>query len=268
MLLERSPFAPGELYDWMWGCCGGTHASAVWQNNGNDLYAPPGTKLVAPITGRVVRAGVPGIGQGERVGIEGGGRAVYMAHMTRLRVRQGDEVKAGDPVGEVWDFPGVPAHLHFSTAAGTYGVGGFRDPKGDLAATADHLEGRTYRAHGIAREAERPKPDGYWLEALPWHPSAAPANVGPRVLGPWASIDGRNKRLDALRASGEIATPHSGADRFYIFHWRPGAYGRPFRHGPFPTPALSASERARRERADGHKLRPFKGRANSLYPWL
>jgi len=95
-MLQRLPFANGERFDMMWGCCAGTHASSVWQNNGNDYYAGAGTKCVAPIDGTVVRAGVPGIGQGERVGIQGKTHSVYMAHMHRLRVREGQQVKAGD----------------------------------------------------------------------------------------------------------------------------------------------------------------------------
>lgn len=56
-VLEVNPFAPGEVFDWMWGANGGTHASAQWQTNGNDLYAAPGARVVAPITGTIVRVG-------------------------------------------------------------------------------------------------------------------------------------------------------------------------------------------------------------------
>src|SRR5690606_35228884 len=140
--IDRVPFAPGERYDMMWGCCGGTHQGA-WQNNGNDYYAGAGTRVVAPIAGVVVRAGAPPIGQGERVGIQGDGKAVYLAHLQRLRVKVGDRVAVGQVLGEVWAFPGMPDHLHFSLARGTYDKGTFVDPWNQVAALGIHLGGRS-----------------------------------------------------------------------------------------------------------------------------
>ena len=266
-MLTCSPFAPGALYDWMWDCCAGTHASPSWHDNGNDCYAAPGAVLVAPIAGRVVRAGVPGIGQGERVGIEGATHSVYLAHMTALRVREGEQVEAGQPVGVVWDFSPTPPHLHFSLARGSYGGGSFVNPRDELHRTAEHVTGRTYRALGVA-EAPPAKPDGFWLEELPWHPITAPGNVGPRVLGPWSSASGRDGKLAEMKAADEVVSPMGDGVRFYIYHWRPGSYSVTFRRGPWDDAAKQRNARSKLERATGRAQRPFKGRANSIYPWF
>ncbi len=135
--LARVPFADGERYEMMWGCCGGTHVGS-WQNNGNDYYAGEGTVCVAPIAGTVVRAGPPPLGQGERVGIQGDGKAVYMAHMQNLRVVVGDRVTVGHPSSRYGRSPRMPDHLHSlprwrraTTAAGASSTRGIRSRPSD-----------------------------------------------------------------------------------------------------------------------------------------
>lgn len=276
-MLECLPFAPGERFSMMWGCCAGTHASRVWQNNGNDYYAGAGTVCVAPIGGTIVRAGVPGIGQGERVGIQGATHAAYMAHMKGLRVKVGDKVKAGDPVGVVWDFAahnGIPDHLHFSMARGNYDSGAFADPWKRVQGLALHISGRVYEA-----PKKKPTPSvppmpridpNFYVEDLP----AQLGGSGPDVFGPWANTPGhkanRDETVDRMRKAGRLAVPMN--DRIgdlYIYVYRQGTYGNTFRFGPWSSSA--AAEKAQGVLVSGGRIekpRRYAGRANSLYPWL
>lgn len=271
MILACNPFAPGEAYDWMWGCCAGTHASSQWQTNGNDLYAVAGTNCVAPISGRVIRAGVPPIGQGSRVGIQGDTHSVYMAHMTDLVVGEGDYVKAGDAVGQIWAFPGLPDHMHFSLAEGSYGGGRFVDPKVELARTALHVGGRTYRVPNRAPDQLEVKPDPapYYLEELPWNPTTD-QGYGPRVLGPWLYLAGRDRKLTALKINDPdgIYVPMGDGVRYYIYHYRPGTYGRTFRYGGWVNLADRQLAEASISGRLGRRLRAYRGAQNSLYPFI
>jgi murein DD-endopeptidase MepM/ murein hydrolase activator NlpD len=276
MNLKCSPFAPGERYDMMWGCCSGTHASSTWQNNGNDYYAGAGTVCVAPIDGEVIRAGVPGIGQGERVGIQGATHSVYMAHMTNLRVRQGDRVSAGDPVGVIWDWggAGMPPHLHFSLAKGSYGGGSFVDPWSEVVALSVHVSGRTYQAPKAGSPVVKPPPKPvepqHFVEDMP----NKFGGHGPDVYGPWANTPAheanRAELVTRMRANGKLAVPmndHLGD--LYIYVYVKGTYGDPFRFGPWSTP--EGAEKAQTILvSSGRVIKPrrFKGKANSLYPWL
>jgi hypothetical protein len=271
-MLQRLPFANGERFDMMWGCCAGTHASSVWQNNGNDYYAGAGTKCVAPIDGTVVRAGVPGIGQGERVGIQGKTHSVYMAHMHRLRVREGQQVKAGDPVGEIWPFPGMPDHLHFSVAVGSYASGKFVDPWNAVRAMAKHIGGRTYEATGPGPAPKPPAPSKgkFYVEEMP----AKAGGQGPDVYGPWRDTPGhrenRAERMMSMRESGRavVAMSDKRGD-LYIYEFPKGRYGKPYRWGPWSTPQAAEKAQAALVK-DGRATSPrrFSGPANSLYPWI
>lgn len=270
-MLSRVPFAPGERYEMMWGCCGGTHNSPIWQNNGNDYYAGAGTVCVSPVHGVVVRAGVPGIGQGMRVGIQGDGFAVYMAHMHRLRVGEGDKVTPGQPVGEIWPFPGMPDHLHFSTAKGTYASGAFVDPWDEVARLGIHVSGRTYEAPKGSPPSAGPGKTAasrFYVEELPM-----PEGQGPRVYGPWAPTAAhrtyRDKMVESMRQAGRIVAPMQDKNRsLYIYEYAPNRYGKPFRWGPWSTPEASAAA-AKALKADDRSPNPrrFAGAANSLYPW-
>lgn len=270
-MLTRVPFAPGERYQMMWGCCAGTHKSSVWQNNGNDYYAGAGTACVSPVAGVVVRAGVPGIGQGMRVGIQGdNGYAVYMAHMHRLRVGEGQRVTPGQPVGEIWPFPGMPDHLHFSVAKGSYASGNFVDPWDEVARLGIHVSGRTYQAPGkdIPKTTPGTATSRYFVEELPM-----PDGMGPRVFGPWANTAAhrtyRDKTVESMKAKGRVVAPMQAKDgSLYIYEYPAGRYGKPFRWGPWSSPDAS-KEAAATLKADGRAPNPrrFAGAANSLYPW-
>lgn len=271
-VLEVNPFAPGEVFDWMWGANGGTHASAQWQTNGNDLYAAPGARVVAPITGTIVRVGEPPIGEGVRVGIQGATHAVYMAHLVAPVVRNGDHVHAGAPIARIDGDQAFPPHLHFSIAAGDYDQGPtvvgrapFVDPHSEVIRTAEHVAGRTYR---VPKIAPAPPDEGFWLEALPWDP-ATDLGTGPRVLGPWSSQSGRDEWYEALKAAGKIVTKHGqvAPGRFYVFQWRRGTYGLPYVRR-FDTRAKRDAAYRALPAGDRVYWRRYRGRDNSVYPNL
>lgn len=277
MRIDCVPFAPGERYDLMWGCCAGTHASSTWQNNGNDYYAGAGTVCVAPIAGTVVRAGIPPLGQGYRVGIQGAEGAVYMAHMTGLTVAVGDKVKPGDKVGVVWDFSaynGIPDHLHFSMCDGSYDGGRFVDPWSQVQALSLHVSGRTYEAprNGLPTpNPGSPKAEPqYFVEDMP----AKLGGGGPDVYGPWRrsalTEKNREERLRAMREKGLLAAPMDSArGDLYIYVYPKGRHGKPFRFGPWTSDDASAKAQ-KVLTGDGRITKPrrFAGKANSMYPWI
>lgn len=280
--LARVPFAPGERYEMMWGCCGGTHVGS-WQNNGNDYYAGAGTTIVAPIAGTVVRAGPPPLGQGQRVGIQGTGVAVYLAHMQHLQVAVGDRVSVGQPVGEVWAFPNMPDHLHFSLATGDYDTGHFTDPWAQVATLGIHIDGRLYEAPGATAPTSKPPALPRLLrigvEELPMRLGGR----GPDVFGPWrdtpANRKRRDQRLTTMRANNRLVAAMDGRQGdLYIFEYAPGRHGKPFRWGTWSIDVTTPNARELLNRrvdtaiaaltADGRITRPrkFQGEANSLYP--
>lgn len=74
----------------------------------------PSTAAVAPMDGEVVRAEM--ISTGGHVHIVNGTTGFKFMHLTNLKVKLGQKVKAGDVIGSIGDNPkdsGDPAHLHF-----------------------------------------------------------------------------------------------------------------------------------------------------------
>ena len=81
---------------------------------GIDFRATPGTAIRAAGAGTVVKAGWNG-GYGRLVEIDhGNGLSTRYAHMSRIRVRQGDRIDTGDVVGEVGSSGrSTGPHLHY-----------------------------------------------------------------------------------------------------------------------------------------------------------
>lgn len=110
---RRCPAAPAIYGDWH-DARGGHHAQ--------DLFAPRGWPVVAPISGRVVDVGTNERG-GHYVRIRGAGVVVYLAHLDAPSVlERGARVSAGDLVGRVGN-TGTSAeltcpHLHISARRG------------------------------------------------------------------------------------------------------------------------------------------------------
>ncbi|MBB4079787.1 murein DD-endopeptidase MepM/ murein hydrolase activator NlpD [Lewinella aquimaris] len=97
-------------------------------HQGNDIFAPRGTPLLAVADGRVSSTKVGGLG-GKTVWLrdgEGRGLTYYYAHLDSQLVRTGQSVRRGDTVGLVGNTGNArttPPHLHF----GIY-RNGARDP--------------------------------------------------------------------------------------------------------------------------------------------
>ena len=99
-------------------------------HQGLDFAAPTGTAVLAAMTGRVVSAGVSG-GYGNQILLEhADGTRTRYGHLSRISVRPGSSVAAGQRIGDVGS-TGVStgSHLHFEVIVGGTPV----DPAGWLA---------------------------------------------------------------------------------------------------------------------------------------
>lgn len=103
----------------------------------HDFFAAPGTKVVAPISGKIVKlsghdpkqGAVEGAGGplGWSVYIQGDdGRTYYLTHMGSRTVKMGQRVVGGQGIGTVADYDkyGRPSHIHM----GISGEGGSMVP--------------------------------------------------------------------------------------------------------------------------------------------
>ncbi len=99
------------------------------KHEGEDIFAPRGTPVLAATDGVVVRFGGGKLG-GNAVWVAGrGGRVYYYAHLDRYRqdLKVGDVIDAGDVLGYVGNTGNArttPPHLHF----GIYGPHDAVDP--------------------------------------------------------------------------------------------------------------------------------------------
>lgn len=85
---------------------------------GIDFRAPTGTPIRAPATGKVIRAGRSG-GYGKMVEIDhGNGLKTRFAHLSRIQVRVGAEVSAGQRIGASGNTGrSTGPHLHYEIRA-------------------------------------------------------------------------------------------------------------------------------------------------------
>lgn len=99
----------------------GTHRLyGNWESdNAVDIKVPVGTPVVAPADG-VVGSQIGALGSGDprleglRVHLDGPTDSFYFAHLSRLAVRPGQHVRAGDVIGYSGSANGV-AHLHLAS---------------------------------------------------------------------------------------------------------------------------------------------------------
>jgi peptidoglycan LD-endopeptidase LytH len=87
------------------------------EHHGLDIFAPRGTRVVSATDGRVSRVDDTGRG-GRIVWVWDPDRRLnlYYAHLDEQLVSQGQQVRAGDPIGTVGNTGnarGTPPHLHF-----------------------------------------------------------------------------------------------------------------------------------------------------------
>ncbi|MFJ3384279.1 MULTISPECIES: M23 family metallopeptidase [unclassified Curtobacterium] len=108
------PTAGGFGARWVRGC-----GACSTDHQGLDFAAPTGTAVVAAMSGRVVSAGVFG-GYGEQVLLQhGDGTQTRYGHLSRIDVRVGQSLAAGEQLGAVGS-TGVStgSHLHFEVVIG------------------------------------------------------------------------------------------------------------------------------------------------------
>lgn len=91
------------------------------KHEGNDVFAPRGTELLAPTDGRITRVSNGGLG-GKTVWLRDGKRGLryYFAHLDEQLVTRGQYVERGDVVGTVGNTGNArttPPHLHFGIYA-------------------------------------------------------------------------------------------------------------------------------------------------------
>jgi len=84
-------------------------------HEGIDLTAPRGTPIYAAAPGKVVIAGNHRDGYGNKIVIDhGNGYKTLYAHLNKINVKYGQEVKLAAKIGEVGNTGGsVSAHLHY-----------------------------------------------------------------------------------------------------------------------------------------------------------
>jgi murein DD-endopeptidase MepM/ murein hydrolase activator NlpD len=113
---------------------GAPRGGGTRRHQGNDIMAPMGTPIVAPLTGTIALLQSGGLG-GLAIFETGVGNVeFYFAHESEITARQGDTVKAGQEIGRVGDTgdaTGGPPHLHFEIHPGW---GSAIDPYASLSA--------------------------------------------------------------------------------------------------------------------------------------
>jgi murein DD-endopeptidase MepM/ murein hydrolase activator NlpD len=115
--------APGHRITTPWGKKGSSWS--LGYHTGADYAVPVGTRIVAAAPGKVVAANAQGAGKGRAFGkavvIQHGKYQGLYAHLSRISVRPGQTVKAGDLVGYSGATGNVSGpHLHFEARTAPY----------------------------------------------------------------------------------------------------------------------------------------------------
>jgi len=101
----------------------GTHTLGNWQSdNAIDVKVPKGSPIFAARSGTIgsrigpLDSKSPRF-QGQRLTVEAGRNDFYYAHLSKILVKPGEHVKAGQLIGYSGKANGVP-HLHFASRVG------------------------------------------------------------------------------------------------------------------------------------------------------
>jgi murein DD-endopeptidase MepM/ murein hydrolase activator NlpD len=110
----------------------GTHAASDWQSgNAVDVFADPGTPVLSPVDGTVIKVsgddpslGTKAVGNkriyGYGVTIAGfSGLTFYLAHLDSVSVKAGDRVSRGQVIGVVASWKGGKPHVHVGVPWGS-----------------------------------------------------------------------------------------------------------------------------------------------------
>ena len=97
-------------------------------HTGVDINAPTGTAVRATADGIVIQAEMVAGGYGRLIRIDhGGGMQTYYAHLSRIEVHVGQDVRRGDIVGRVGSSGRVTApHLHYEVRMGGAPINPYR----------------------------------------------------------------------------------------------------------------------------------------------
>lgn len=223
-----------------------------------DWFSPAGTTVHAPRGGKVIESRDTGDISGQVFGgtvkiQDAEGRVWAMRHVVPT-VGLGRTVDTGDPVATVsqWlDWPGG-THCHmeiWKSLSGGYRHENMLDPASvEWSETTDD------------------KP-AYFFEEMPWDQGG----LGPRIIGQkagYAKAPLAHAVAALHRSQGRaISTVRGEDDRTYVLWWAPKTYGRRFRFGPWASKDGRDELRADYQRNQGREVRPFSGRARSIYPW-
>ncbi|HTV68353.1 MAG TPA: peptidoglycan DD-metalloendopeptidase family protein [Rhizobiaceae bacterium] len=106
--------APGRTVSSRFGTRKDPLIGGLAHHSGMDFRAPMGSSIRATAAGKVVKAGWNG-GYGRMVEIDhGNGFSTRFAHMSKITVKEGDRVAAGDEVGKVGSSGrSTGPHLHY-----------------------------------------------------------------------------------------------------------------------------------------------------------
>jgi murein DD-endopeptidase MepM/ murein hydrolase activator NlpD len=149
---------------------GWTHGQTVTRSDGTtyihwgvDIGTPVGTPVVSPITGEVIKAGWEDTGYGNLIIVKRGDYRIYLAHLSGINVKVGDQVKAGDPIGYTGNTGNSSGpHLHYEIRLGS----GYVDP---------------FKVHG-----DKPSPT-IPVELPPYIPIDLPPEPGKKLPSPTPS---------------------------------------------------------------------------------
>jgi hypothetical protein len=246
------------------GMPGGPAGSRV--HGGWDLFAPAGTPIVAPVGGVIVRADESSDHYGPVYGGVIGLAAVpgpigfVFRHVDPARP-VGAVVRAGELIGYVFDWHSGGDHVHMEV----HRVIG----SGRTYAYSNAVDPATIAWVPNMGDPIEPAPEPEWgVEILPMNLGG----VGPDVYGGWSSRATR-------RAAWPKIAPRYDPEDVNVAEVRLVGAGAPFgirvtRKGRPGIPRWIRPTKTERDliaadlRAQGHRVRLFRGRANSLYSRL
>jgi len=218
-----------------------------------DWFAPAGAQIVAPVAGRVVESYRSNDSTGPVFGgalkiQDAAGRVWAMRHV-QPSVGVGFQVVPGQVVAEVhqWDDGGEHLHMEiWRTLAGGYRLENALDP-----ASVSWTDG----------SAPKPTAD-YYFEEMPHDQGGN----GPVVV--WHGTGSTATAVLLHKLRGRTVSTLRDADGVgYVLWWKAGTYGQTFRFGPWLDEGARTAKRLARQENTGRTMRPFRGRARSLYPW-
>jgi hypothetical protein len=221
-------------------------------HGGVDWFAPGNTPIRAPGAGRIVRSEPSGDRDGQVFGgvlaIEQADGITWTMRHVDPKAAKGSRVEAGDVVAAVTDWNDGPDHLHLEvwrTFGGGYRFENMIDPFSVTWGDSPDLE-------------------PFYFEEMPHDRGGS----GPVRVWHGRSRTGAARAERTNRDLGRTVTTVRGDDGvFHVLWWAGSTAGTEFRFGGWAQAATRDLKRTARESSTGRRMRAFKGRMGSLYPW-